>query len=339
MPGLHEDKITILSTDGQVIFKRNPSDGSFLNDQQLEYKKQQEEDLRRKVQSMLEQLLGANRVITRVSLSLDFNRTKVAEDTYDPDSAVVRSQQRSTENSQDKELNARGNPDRPVNLEGKLTDSNAGDPQQQTGRKGFNRQRETVNYEINRVSKETTLTPGNIRKLSVAVIVDGPYEIKADGEGKMKPFFLARSADEMKTLEDLVRKAAGYDEGRGDQISVSNVPFAMDYSGGEGVEQENKWVRMLKENQRLLLNLLLMILVFVFVVRPFMKKLQDLKTQAGPASETVPALPDADHAAEQDLLGYEGARELTMKQQAIAMIQSDPKRASDIIRAWLREEV
>jgi flagellar M-ring protein FliF len=155
----------------------------------------------------------------------------------------------------------------------------------------------------------------------------------------MKPFFVARSADEMKTLEDLVRKAVGYDEGRGDQISVSNVPFAMDYTGGDGVEQENKWLKMFKENQRLLLNILLMILVFVFVVRPFMKKLQELKTQAGPSSETVPALPGAERAADQDLLGYEGARQLTMRQKAIEMIESNPKRASDIIRAWLRDEV
>ncbi len=337
VPGLQEDKITVLSTDGQVIFKKNAPDGSFLSDQQTEFKRLMEEDYRRKVQSMLEQLLGANRVITRISLNLDFNRAQVTEDTYDPDSAVVRSQQRSIENSQDRELNPRGNPDRPVNLEGRLTDTLPVDTQQPGGAKGYNRQRETVNYEINRVSRQIVQAPGSVRKLSVAVIVDGPYEIKADEDGKMKPFFVGRSVDEMKTLEDLVKKAVGYDEARGDQISVSNVPFVTDYNSPEGVSRENRWLQLLQEYQRILLNLLLIALVFFFVVRPFMKKLQNFEVRELSAGESAPALPGAEGGA--NLLGYqEPPGEVSLKKKAIALVNQDPKRASEVVRSWLREE-
>lgn len=329
VPGLEEERITVVSTDGQVLFKKNATDGSFLSDQQMEYKNVLEEDFRRKVQSMLEQLLGANRVITRVSLNLDFNRAQVTEELFDPDSAVVRSQQRSLESSTDRDLYPRGNPDRPVNLEGRLIDTD--ENQEQTGR-GYNRQRETVNYEINRVARQTVHAPGSIRNLSVAVIVDGPYEIKADDDGKMMPFFVGRSAEEMGTLEGLVKRAVGFDEMRGDQVTVTNVPFVTDYM--EPFMPESWWVRTLKEHQRLLLNLLIILLVFLFVVRPFMKKLRDIDKED--EKSRLPALPEGGEGA--DLLDYAGQKELSLKQRAIALINEDPKRASDVVRSWLYEE-
>ncbi len=330
VPGLNEEKITVVSTDGQVIFKKSATDGSFLSDQQMEYKNVLEEDYRRKVQSMLEQLLGANRVITRVSLGLDFSRAQVTEEIYDPDSAVVRSQQRSLESSTGRDLNPRGNPDRPVNLEGRLVGTD--DVDKQDGQKGYDRQRETVNYEINRVARQVVHAPGSVRNVSVAVIVDGPYEIKPDDDGRMKPFFVGRSADEMRTLEELVKRAVGYDERRGDQITVTNVPFVADYT--PDLLPENRWVRMLKDNQRLLLNLLLILLVFLFVVRPFMKRIQEL--EAKKEEDLVPALPGGE--GEPDLLDYLEPKELTLRQKAIILIERDPKRASDVVRSWLHEE-
>ncbi|NLJ26610.1 MAG: flagellar M-ring protein FliF [Deltaproteobacteria bacterium] len=338
--GLQEDRITILSTDGQIIFKKSPSESSFgMSDQQIEYKKNLEEDLRRKVQTMLEQLLGANRVITRVSLNLDFNRTQVAEDTYDPDSAVVRSQQRSTENSQGKELGPGGNPDVPVNVESKLLQNSPQEDGRNPALKGFNRQRETVNYEINRVTRQITYTPGSIKRISVAVMVDGPYEMKENGEGKVGPVFVGRSPEEMKTLEDLVKKAAGYDEARGDQITVSNVPFAVDYTGQDLGMPENRWIKMVKENQRILLNLLLMILIFFFVVRPFMRKFQQLGKEPESLPDSVPALPVGQDAGAAEMLEPPEMKPLTLRQQAQALVQNDPERAAQILRSWLQEEV
>ncbi len=336
VPGLQEENITVLSTDGQVIFRKDSSSDSFLNDRQAKYKNMLEEEYRRKVQTMLEQLLGVNRVITRVSLDLDFNRFQETEELFDPDSAVVRSQQRSMESSRDRDLNPRGNPDRPVNLEGRLMEADPLEPEEQDQR-GYNRQRETVNYEINRVSRQTVHAPGSVRNLSVAVMVDGPYEIKPDEDGKMKPFFVGRDADEMNTLEDLVRKAVGYDERRGDQITVSNVPFATDYGAMEGVTPENRWLKMLKDNQRILLNLLLIVLVFLFVVRPFMKKLQDLQVSDSTGREGVPALPGSEEGGT-DLMDHREAQKVTLKQKAVALVNQDPKKASDVVRAWLREE-
>jgi len=351
--GLQDDKITIMSTDGQVIYRKNASDGSFMNDQQLEHKRTMEEEMRRKIETMLEQVVGANRVSTRVSLNMDFSRMQVTEESFDPDSSVIRSQQRSIESYNGKEPGPKGNPDVPVNMESKLLqNSPAGGSQAQTGTqdntqgKGASKQKETVNYEINRISRQIAHSPGIVKRMSVAVIVDGPYEMKADSDGKMKPVFTPRSAEEMKVLEDLVKKAAGYDDGRGDQISVSNVSFAVDASSVELAKAESSWLQVLKENQKIIFNLLLLALVFffmVFIVKPFMRKFQEMappKPEALPGPGFAPALPAFEEGPAEipSLLDFQENKELSLRQQAMILVQRDPKRAVEIIRSWLREE-
>lgn len=339
--GLSEDKVTILSTDGQVLFKKNPTDSSLqMSGVQMQLKNSMEEEMRRKVQTMLEPVVGVNRALTRVSMELDFNHVKISEDRYDPDSSVIRSQQRSTENSQGGELGAKGNPDVPINVESKLMQTPSQGGQQQ---KASNRQKETVNYEITHTTRQVTQAPGSIKKLSVAVVVDGPYEMKPNSEGKPVTTFTGRTPEQIKALEDIVKKAVGYNEGRGDQITVSNIPFVSDGLGGELEKAENQWVKMAKDNQRLLFNLLLTLLAYFFIVRPFMRKFQKL-------AEPPKALPEGAEPAgllEGEAAEAEGetgtlepqAERPTLRGQAVALVQSNPAQAAAIIRAMMREEV
>jgi flagellar M-ring protein FliF len=336
--GLDEDRVTVLSTDGQVIFKKAPNDNPMqISGSHLDFKNQLEENLRQKIQSMMEQVAGSSRVITRVTADLDFNQVRLEQDTYDPDSSVVRSQQRSTENNEGAEVTAKGNPDVPINMESKLMESQPKDHQ-----KKFNRQRETVNYEINHINRKTVNTPGNIKKLSVAVIVDGPYQNKMDASGKEKLTFVARTPDEMKVLEDVVKKAVGYDDARNDQISVSNIPFATDLTIMEETRPGMRWLELLKNNQRILFNLLLTILVFIFVIRPLMKKFQqigkELQAQL-PGAEAPAALPAGAGGPGLALEGPDHGPETLpgLRERAVSLIQKDPDRARELLRVWLRE--
>lgn len=338
--GLNDDKVTVLSTDGHVLFKKNAGDDSLqMSNVQMQYKTNVENDLRNKVLAMLDPVVGANRAVARVSTDIDFSNVKVSEDRYDPDSSVIRSQQRSTETTNGGEIGAKGNPDVPINVESKLmqTPSKEGGPQQKTA----SRQKETVNYEISHTTRQITQTPGNIKKISVAVIVDGPYEMKPDSTGKQVPTFVGRTPQQIKTLEDIVRKAVGYNEARGDQITVTDIPFVTDGGGGETQKTENQWVRLLKENQRLIFNLLLTLLAFFFIVRPFMKKFQKLgeEPKALPEPEEVAALPEAEaEAAEEAKLLEAQADRASLRKQAIALVQQNPEHATAIIRAMMREE-
>ncbi len=346
--GLDEEHITVMTTDGQVLFKKNGQDQSLtMSNTQMQRKQSMEDDMRNKIQTMLQQVVGP-KVLARVSLDLDFNQVQISEESFNPDSAVVRSQQRTTESSEGKDGGgAKGNPDTPINLEGKLLqNSPQGDGAKGSG-KQFNRQREVVNYEINKTSKQIVQMPGNIKKLSVAVIVDGKYEMKGP-EGKQKPTYVARAPEEMKSIEDLVRKAVGYNETRGDQITVSNIPFASDAAGGpDMIEGENKYVQLLKTYQRALLNLVLIVLLLIFVVRPFMRKFRqatrDVEGQMLPAPDGgAPGLPRPNLTPEdevRELLLSGPGKEVSIRRQSAALVKFDPERATEIIRSWLRDEV
>lgn len=345
--GLEEDRISIISTDGQVLFKKNSPDQTMqMSQTQLERKGRMEEDVRQKVQSMLEQVIGPRKVLARVALDLDFNQVQIAEETFNPDSAVIRSQQRSTESSDGKELSARGNPDVPINLEAKLLQNSPQGEANNSGGGGggakgkqFNRQREVVNYEINKISRQIVQMPGSVKKMSVAVIVDGQYEMKPGQDGKPKQTYVARSVEEMKSLEDLVKKAVGYSETRGDQITVSNIPFASDLAGSEMVKAENQYLQLFKSYQKILMNIALIVLVLIFVIRPFMKRFQQVSKEIqqlpSPAGTETSAIDDPISA----FLLEQPNHKLSLRSQSSALVKYNPDKATEIIRSWLKDEV
>ena len=336
--GLEEDRITVMSNDGKVMYKKNRDEQSGqLSNSQIERKERMEEDMRQKIQGMLERVLGPNRVLARVALDVDLNQIQIAEETYNPDSSVIRSQQRTTESSEGKDAGgARGNPDTPINIEGKLLQNS---PQADGAKpaKQFNSQREVVNYEINKTSRQIVQMPGNIKKLSVAVIVDGKYETKPGTDGKPKQIYSARPADEMKSLEELVKKAVGYNETRGDQITVSNIPFASDMGGSEMVKAENKYLQLFKSWQRLLFNIGLVALVLFFVVRPFMRKFRQVADEIKklPAPAAGPSIEEQISA----LLLDKPLNQISPRKKSTALVKHDPDKATEIIRQWLRDEV
>lgn len=348
--GLEEDRVTILSTDGQVLYKKNSADQqNQMTNMQLEQKRGVEEELNQKVQAMLLPLLGANRVLTRVAVELDFNRVQVSEDTYDPDSAVIRSQQRSTENSDGKETSVKGNPDVPINVESKLLQNPPeGEGGASKAKQHFNRQREVVNYEINHVNRQTVHVPGAVKKLSLAVIVDGNYETKPDAKGKPQLTFVGRSPQELKSIEEVVKKTVGFNEARGDQINVSNIPFAGNPATTEGLASTftKDSLHVLKNNYRIILNLVLTALVFFFIVRPFMRKMK--KVDLGDVMKNLPAplpsLPGGKKISKKDgeaPLGsvQETETRLPLRKAVAGLVMDNPDRATEIIRGWLREEV
>lgn len=336
--GLQDEGINILSTDGRVLFKKDGDDSSYaLSNLQMEYKNRLEEALRTKVQSMLQQVLGTDKVITRVSADLDFNKTQVSEETYDPDSAVVRSQQRSLESAQGKNDAAQGNPDAPINIKGQLMQDA---PPGQAKSKEFEKQRETINYEVSHVNRQTVQAPGRINKLSVAVIIDGRYEMKAGADNQMERVFVGRTPQELKAYEDLAKKAAGLDEARGDQLTLSNIPFATDASELEAAPAQNRYLKILKDHQKTLFNLVLLALLFLFVIKPLLKTLSQVAQSVPTTPSDLEALPAANTDRNPLLLGGQlpgPAQGLNLRQQAAALVAHDGDRAAEIIRGWMNE--
>jgi len=168
--------------------------------------------LSRAVEEMLERSLGQGRVRAEASVQMDFDRIQETQEKYDPEGQVVRSSQTVTDNSKTTEQAAG------VSVQNNLPNADAGKEGSGTQEA---RQEETTNYEIGKTVRTIVREQPQIRRLSIAVMVDGIEEKGADGALAWKP----RPAEELERIARLVRSAVGYDEKRGDIVEVVTLRF------------------------------------------------------------------------------------------------------------------
>jgi flagellar M-ring protein FliF len=132
---------------------------------------------------------------------------------------------------------------------------------------------ETVNYEINKVVKRIIQPTGVIKRLSVAVLLDGTYEIIKGEDGKEEYSYVPRNDEDMKKYKNIVMKAVGYNAERGDQIEVTTTPFeTVKFTEAEKKEmaRDTLWGKIWGLVPYLAVILLLALLV-VIVLRPLVK--------------------------------------------------------------------
>jgi flagellar M-ring protein FliF len=180
-----------------------------------------ENNLRQRIESIVARVVGAGHVQVQVAATINYNHTQTTSETFDPDSKVVRSTQTVEQNASDNDGGASA-----VSVSNALpagaggTTSPAGD----TSRSTSGRTEETTNYEISKKVTTSTIDGGEVKRLSVAVVVDGTTTgVGPDNRnGTYKP----RSAAEMAQISALVKSAMGYDKTRGDQVQVTNMQFA-----------------------------------------------------------------------------------------------------------------
>lgn len=173
---------------------------------------EREDLLRRNVQRLLEARVGPGRAIVEVSLDLVTDREQISERRFDPQGRVAISTetQEKTGSSRDGE----GEVTVASNLpEG---DAAAGNRQSQSSEN-----RERVNFEVSETQRDLLREPGGIRRLSVAVLVDGLRSPTAEGGSDWQP----RPEEELAALRDLVASAVGFDDARGDVITLKSLPF------------------------------------------------------------------------------------------------------------------
>ena len=173
---------------------------------------------------MLERIVGVNKAVVRVSSVLDFRKIETTEERYDPNGQVVRSEQRGQEKSSGVNGSSGGVPGVESNVPGG-TEAEGG----QTSSNNNQTKNETVNYEISRTVSRIVEPIGTIKKLSVAVLVDGTYEAGKAGEAAadQPKKYVARSEEDMKRIEDIVKKAMGYSTERQDQVEVVSIQFGL----------------------------------------------------------------------------------------------------------------
>jgi flagellar M-ring protein FliF len=218
VPDLNPNRVSIVDDQGTLLARGDGDAGTAMTSSNAEEMRvNYESRLARNVESLLERSVGAGKARVDVHAEMNFDRVTTNSESYDPDGQVVRSTQ--TDNQSEQNGTTSGAAvSVSTNLPNGQTAPNSGDNKQSKS----THTQETVNYEISKTVKSQISDQGTVKRLSVAVLVDGTTAVGANGKKTYQP----RSPDDLKQLTALVRSAVGYDEKRGDNVEVVNMAFA-----------------------------------------------------------------------------------------------------------------
>jgi flagellar M-ring protein FliF len=335
--GLSPERVTVLDGQGAVLARMGGTDSADLDDERLQFQHAMEGHTERRVLDLIEPLVGAGHVVAQVTAEVDFQHLVETSEEYNPERTVVRSEQRTNEERTGGEDSARGVAGAASNLPG-----GPGGTVTSDGTK-FTRRSETVNYEVDKKVLRRESPEGALKRLSVAVVVDGQYKQLQDGDAT-RTEYQPRGKEEMDQLVALVKKAVGYDAQRGDQVEVSNVAF----QPLEPAEETSSWPTWVREVQdtglpRILGVLALAVIVLLLLIRPAFRALgrrADAVILPQGRPMTVTELENTIEARPAGLLlsGQAGAGDQTEAVQTLRRLaRENPQRATQLLRSWLED--
>ncbi|SMQ74465.1 flagellar M-ring protein FliF [Devosia lucknowensis] len=346
--GLAPSRVSIVDDQGNLLASGAGDDADgIVTAQNDERTLGFENRLRTRVEDMLANVVGGGRARVEVSAELDFNRSTTTQESFDPESQVVRSTQtRETEN-------LTGGNNGQVTVANELPGAS-----QNNGAAGVTDQgkssEEIVNYEISKTTQTNVTEAGAVKRLSVAVVVDGTYA--DDGAGNLT--YTPRTADEIAQIQTLVRSAVGFSAERGDSVEVVNMQFAERPDLAPlGTEANGGLLDFTRDDimngAEMAVTLLIALALVFFIMRPLLKKALTPETQPL-------ALPVAAEVGHHGVLGADGQviaepeappRDKTPAWVANAksmgetqlqtlktvgtLVEENPKQAALIVRDWL----
>lgn len=348
VPELQPNQITVVDNKGRLLARGGAEDElGMMADTAAEYRVAYEQRTRERVESVLEKILGYGRVRAEVSADIDFDRIVTNSETYDPDGQVARSVQTTEEVESSREQDQNENvsvgnqlPDASVDNAGIMNESNRSLTD------------EVTNYEISKVVENHIRETGNVKRLSVAVLVDGMYSVDEQGNETYTP----RTEQELNKISTLVKSAVGYDESRGDVIEVVNMPFSErpDTAGEEGPFE---WLRQDLQGiiQTLVIGIVA-ILAILLIIRPIVNRVIEVSAESRADDEDEAmaehlALLGPDLAALTDQRDNDGDEEDEMididriqgkvRSGAVKRVQdileNNPEEALGALRRWMEE--
>lgn len=342
VPKLDVKNIAIVDNAGNLLTKDNESSQSITNADNESLRIEQERKLTTKLQDLLEKTVGRGQAQAQVNIEMDFDQVVTNEEVYDPDSKVIRSQASVVEEG------TSGQKEQPVTVaqnipNGDMVAASAGAYNQNS------RTEETINYEISKVVRNKVKNDGIIKRLSVAVAVDGVYEKDAEG----KETYRQRTTAEMDKLSSLIKSAVGYDANRGDSVEVENFQFFNQTIEPEIVQE----LLILGFTKDELIRIaegvgvaIVAILVILLVIRPLINNAFESGPQTGgndrllgegSANDDNLLLSnflnddDADMDELVNLNKVDGRVKVSSLKKLNDMVEKSPDSAVNIIRSWL----
>jgi flagellar M-ring protein FliF len=342
--GMPIKNVTILDQSGNLLTASPEGvQNAGLNATQLEYLRQLEENLAKRIEEILTPVIGEENVRARVTADVDFSQSEQTAEIYKPnptpDEAAIRSQQTS-ETSGGAGQPAAGVPgalsNQPPGAATAPITAPAGVPADETvggEAKGSTHKESTINYEVDKTVRVVRQPVGGIKRLTAAVVVN--YRKVTDKEGKVtaKPL----SAQEMAQINSLVREAMGFNAQRGDSANVMNTPFSVAEEPTVPLWKDPEVIALAKELGR---NLFIVLIVLLLFFKVFLPPLREIFAPPPP-----PPPPEAELAE-----GAEGEEQLTEEEKqtqhaqnsyeenlrvARELAKAEPRIVASVVKEWL----
>ena len=233
-------------------------------------------ELRRNVERLLEARVGVGNAMVEVAVETETQRESIVEKRFDPNERVAISSESEEVSSQANDTE-NGN----VTVASNLPDGDAAGGEEGSSSSRNTQTRERVNYEVSETQREVLRTPGAIKRITVAVLVDGLRTTGENGEATWAP----RSEEELASLRELVASTVGFDEARGDTITLKSMEFQPDAAAGTEVSASAFDGMNLDMMSLIQLGVLAVVALALglFVIRPIL-------ASRGAAAPAVPAL-------------------------------------------------
>lgn len=280
VPRLSPSRVAVIDGHGRLLARGDGDESAAaMASTAQEYRIAYERRMQNTLTDMLERVIGPGNVQAKVTADINFDRTTINSEKYDPESQVARSVQSNSEieNSQDK--SGKDAVTVANNVPTNKTANGAGGDSSTSTRK-IERTDETTNFEISKVVQNQVSEGGSVDRISVAVLVDGTYTTDADGNETYTP----RSDEELKQLTTIVKTAIGYDEKRGDSVKVVNMQFSR---GDETISEGSFFERFKVEMQSIIQTLIIAVVAILAILLVLRPTVMHLIKHTQPPSERI----------------------------------------------------
>jgi len=343
--GLKVNQVTIVDTKGNFLHKPDDPGNQMMSTALLETQRSIESEYEKRILDILSPVVGMGKVRAKVTAEIDSSRVNTMEETYDPDKAVVKQSLKNDEVTNGSRPNPIGIPGSRSNLPGTENTN----PQIPMANSSSEKNMLNNNYAIPKKIQTTDKPSGNIKRLTVAVIVDGYYP---KGVGGTTDSFSPRTEEELKRLQEIVANAVGFDTQRRDSITVSSLPFGVPEV--LPIEDPLPTGFLLQEFSQHafrngLIGLVLMLFFFV-VVRPLLRwaTVSDIEKEINVLPTTIAEL-EASRRDEGMLTLSRAAAQLEesepiekkeeeeLRKKILEKLDNSPRKGIRIVQDWLEE--
>jgi flagellar M-ring protein FliF len=333
---LTASQVTVVDQAGRLLSSGDISSNAAMTGKQYDYRRKVESDYVRRIERLIEPIVGFGKVRATVNAKIDFTEEESTEETFNPTSRSIRSEQ-SSESQRFSASSVAGVPGALSNQppEGGRLVEGAGEVGEAVDNAGpLNSNASSVrNYELDRIIRHKRLGSGIVQQLTVAVLVDDNVVKKGRKEVRTP-----LSDEALQRIAILVQQAIGYDEERGDRVNIINASFTPLEEVAELPEptlMDQPWVRNI--TKQVLTGLIILALIFV-VVRPAIKSLISYKPP-----KPVLSAPEQVAELQAQLEHQQSSIPMPSDQDqkvefAKNMVQQDPRKVANVVKDWIGKE-